>query len=99
VAGVQIRCPNSGLWAWTDVDVDPTRWDPASLSGRQLHCKICGDPHLASSRGLRIPDWTESSLTQAPHAFDAGSHQRTPASEADESVSDALFEPRAVGFR
>jgi hypothetical protein len=66
VAGVQIRCPSSGLWAWTGVDVDPGGWDPSALSGRQLPCKICGDHHTASSRGLRVPPWSENSLQYRP---------------------------------
>jgi hypothetical protein len=62
---VQIKCPRSGLWAWTDVRVDPQRWDPSSQEGRELACGICGERHLASSRALRVPPWSETELASS----------------------------------
>jgi hypothetical protein len=62
---VQIKCPRSGLWAWTDVRVDPRHWDPSSQVGRQLACGVCGDRHLASSRSLRVPPWSDPSLARS----------------------------------
>jgi hypothetical protein len=62
MALVQIRCPRSGLWAWTDVRVDPRQWDPSGQVGRELACGICGERHLASSRDLRVPPWSEATL-------------------------------------
>jgi hypothetical protein len=65
MAQVQIRCPNSGLWAWTDLEDDPDQWEPAAVAGRELPCGICGERHIASSRGLRIPDWSRTSLASS----------------------------------
>lgn len=62
MGGVQIWCPNSGLWAWTDVEVDRGQWAPSSLAGQELLCGICGERHRASTRGLRVPEWTRASL-------------------------------------
>jgi len=62
MALVQIKCPRSGLWAWTDVHVDPGHWDPSSEVGRELACGVCGERHLASSRGLRVPPWSHTAL-------------------------------------
>jgi hypothetical protein len=57
VAEVQVRCPNSGLWASTGVEVEPEGWDPKDLVGRPLTCAICGERHEGSTRGLRVPPW------------------------------------------
>ena len=60
MALVQIKCPRSGLWGWTDVRVDPRQWDPSSHVGRELACGICGERHVASGRGLRVPPWSQT---------------------------------------
>ena len=65
MALVQIKCPRSGLWAWTDVRVDPQHWDPSSQVGRELPCDVCGERHLASSPGLRVPPWSRTSLASS----------------------------------
>ena len=62
---VQIRCPHSGLWAWTNVERDRDQWESASLAGRELPCGICGERHTASGLDLRIPDWSQSSLASS----------------------------------
>jgi hypothetical protein len=65
MATIQIRCPNSGLWAWSDLEIDPGLWEPTALAGQKLLCGICGERHTASSRSLRIPPWSQPSLASS----------------------------------
>lgn len=70
VAQVQIKCPQSGLWGWTDVEEDPARWEPAALVGHELVCGICGERHVATRQGLRIPDWSHDPHGQGQEGTD-----------------------------
>jgi hypothetical protein len=54
---VQVRCPNSGLWASTGEPVGSGQWQPADFAGREVVCGICGDRHVCSMRGVRVPPW------------------------------------------
>jgi hypothetical protein len=57
VVEVQVRCPNSGLWAATGVEVEAEGWDPKELVGQLLACAVCGEPHEGSTRSIRVPPW------------------------------------------
>lgn len=54
---VQIRCPNSGLWASTGLRVDAEEWEPMRLPTRELVCPLCGVTHVWSKEDARIVTW------------------------------------------
>jgi hypothetical protein len=58
MAQVQIRCPNSGLWASIGLEVDAQVWDAMAVSGESSRCGVCGDTHTWSKREARLVDWS-----------------------------------------
>ena len=58
MAQVQIRCPNSGLWASVGLEVDPARWPDVHVSGEPSTCGVCGETHAWTKREARLVDWS-----------------------------------------
>jgi hypothetical protein len=54
---VQIRCPNSGLWASTGIRLDLDEWESTPLQQQELACPICGQTHAWSKDDARIVTW------------------------------------------
>ena len=45
MAQVQIRCPNSGLWASIGMEVDAECWPTMQVSNESSTCGVCGETH------------------------------------------------------
>ena len=58
VAHVQIKCPNSGLWASVGIDVDTELWETMRVDRESSICGVCGDDHVWSKREARLVDWS-----------------------------------------
>ena len=57
MAQVQIRCPNSGLWASVGLRAEPDEWETMDVSPGLSSCGVCGEPHSWSKRDARLVDW------------------------------------------
>lgn len=60
MAQIQIKCPNSGLWASVGRSVDAQDWDDLEIGSEVSSCGICGEPHFWSKREARVVDWAWS---------------------------------------
>lgn len=58
MAQVQIRCPNSGLWASIGWEVDDEAWSTMHVSNESSACGVCGESHTWSKHEARLVDWS-----------------------------------------
>ena len=58
MAHVQIKCPNSGLWASVGMDVDADHWEAMRVDRESSICGVCGEDHVWSKWEARIVDWS-----------------------------------------
>lgn len=57
MAQVQIKCPNSGLWASVGLSAEPEQWDELEIQSQAAVCRVCGEQHTWSKREARLVDW------------------------------------------
>jgi hypothetical protein len=57
MAQVQIKCPNSGLWASIGISVHPERWDEFEPQSPVAVCGVCEETHAWCKREARLVDW------------------------------------------
>jgi hypothetical protein len=57
MAQVQIKCPNSGLWASIGVSADQPGWDEVAGFSSST-CGVCGETHTWTKDDARVVDWT-----------------------------------------
>jgi len=58
MAQVQIRCPNSGLWASIGMQVDDERWQTMQVCNQGSTCGVCGETHTWSKHEARLVNWS-----------------------------------------
>jgi hypothetical protein len=58
MAQVQIRCPNSGLWASSGMEVDEEHWPTLQVSNESSPCGVCGETHRWSKHEARLVNWS-----------------------------------------
>jgi hypothetical protein len=57
MAQVQIKCPNSGLWASIGLSAEPEQWDELEIRSRTSVCGVCGEMHTWAKGDARLVDW------------------------------------------
>jgi hypothetical protein len=57
MAQVQIRCPNSGLWASIGISAEDDTWGELEARFEVAACGVCGETHLWSKEDARLVDW------------------------------------------
>ena len=60
MAQVQIRCPNSGLWASVGLEVDDQEWHQMPVSDELSTCGVCGETHRWSKHEARLVSWSSA---------------------------------------
>jgi hypothetical protein len=58
MAQVQIKCPNSGMWASVGIETEADQWEAMRAANESLDCGICGETHVWSKREARLVDWS-----------------------------------------